>query len=256
MASLAKSTEAARRRVLATLRRGWCDARVFRGPCSIQASIARFEKGSTPDLYDLYWLGYRFHTECTVGIKRKRDVMEAHGFKRTNKVPTAAENWYLACKAYPRLLYLCMDTVKPYTYWTWRDVKEHSATLKALLRGDTRGGGRLTEEEIAWLKAAEEVALVKQCKKPSSVLDVQKLHGVDVCFQDHWGDTALMHAARKGIVRHVQALLTHGGTSLEGHVNAKQLKMTNVKGQTALMIAQKKGFTDIVALLEKAMEEG
>ena len=252
-----KALDASIRRMVATLRRRRCDRRAFRS-FSVKASLARFVKGSTtkPDLYDLYVLGDGYHKQCTVGHKRKRDMMDEQGFKRTDKIPTAAESWYLACKAHPRLLYLCMDTAKHPTYWTWRDVKEHSAALKALLLGQTRGGYSLSEENIAWLKAADEVDLVKQCKtKPSSVLDAEKLPTIDVCFQDRWGDTALMHAARKGGVPHVRALLKHGGTSLEGDVNKKQLTMTNIKGETALVIAQKKGFAPIVALLEKAAGE-
>ena len=260
-ASLAKARDASIRRMVATLRRRRCDRRAFR-PFSVKASLSRFAKGSKtkPDLYDLYVLGRGYDKQCTKGHKRKRDMMEAQGFKRTDRIPTAAKNWSLACKAHPRLLYLCMDTAKQHpTYWTWRDVKEYSAVLKALLLGQTRGGYRLSDEEIAWLKAADEVDLVKQCKtKPSSVLDAEKLPTIDVCFQDRWGDTALMHAARKGGVSHVRALLEHGGTSLAGDVNKEQLMKMNIKGDTALMIAQKKEgqeFTDIVALLEKAAGE-
>ena len=204
-------------------------------------------------LFDLWLLGRLVEKTCTLGKKRKRDL--TRDARIGVKDRTAASKWYELCNTFPRLLTfpLSPSNANEPASWTLHDLTQHIACIEQAIDGKEIVGGRLTQEQVVWLRAQDETKLLQRCKNPNvAPLDAAKLRTLDVCVRDCWGYTALMYATRKNAVAHVQALIEHGGVDLAGNLRQRQLRLENRKGETAADIAQRKGYHEVAALLEKA----
>jgi len=117
--------------------------------------------------------------------------------------------------------------------------KGHTDIVKALLAH----GADVNAKEPHGASAGATALMYAVVAGHNDIVQVLLTHGADVNARENKvGFTALMGAAYNGQTNAVQALVAHGAD-----VNAK-----NNDGDTALMLAKKKGHKEIVRILKEA----